>query len=172
VSRLHAADENIAALRARLSLIPSASVVAGSLIIHLVPIVAQAPAFPPLGLMIFLGWRLLRPQIWPVWAGLPFGLFDDLLSGNPIGSGMALWTALLIVLEFADNRLMWRDYWLNWLVATAALTFYIIADMVFSVWTGGGWLVMPILPQIAMTVLLVPLILRLCARLDRWRLSL
>lgn len=171
MTRLHAADENIALARAQLSLIPAASVIAGSLI-TLVPVVSQVPVLPPLALMIFLGWRFLRPEIWPVWAGLPFGLIDDLFSGNPLGSGMLLWTAIMIALELAENRSMWRDYWIDWLVATGALAFYIVGTMAISALIGGGWVLFPILPQIATAVLLVPLVLRLCARLDVWRLSL
>jgi rod shape-determining protein MreD len=95
MTRLHAADENLALARAQLSLIPAASVIAGSLL-TLVPLVSQVPVLPPLALMIFLGWRFLRPEIWPIWAGLPFGLIDDLFSGNPLGSGMLLWTMIMI----------------------------------------------------------------------------
>lgn len=171
MSRLRGADENLALVRAQLSLIPAASVVAGSLLC-LVPLVAEAPIMPPLALMIFLAWRFLRPEIWPIWAGLPFGLFDDLLSGNAIGSGMLLWTVILLALDFAENRAMWRDYWIDWLAATAALTFYIIAAMVLNALTGGGWLVGPLIPQIAASILLFPVVLRLCARLDNRRLML
>lgn len=171
MSRLHAADEDIDALRARLSLIPAASVLAGSLV-NLVPLVATAPILPPLGFMVFLAWRFLRPQIWPIWAGLPLGLFDDLMSGNPIGTAMLLWTAMLLAFEFADNRAMWRDYWLDWIVATATLILYILGTMALSAFTGGGWMIAPLLPQILMSVLLVPLMLRVCAMLDSWRLSL
>jgi len=169
--RLHTTDENLALARAQISLIPTASVVAGSLIC-IVPLVAQAPIIPPLALMIFLAWRFLRPEIWPIWAGLPFGLFDDLLSGSSIGSGMLLWTAILLALDSAENRAMWRDYWIDWLAATGALIFYIMADMVLTALTGGGWLFWPLLPQIAATILLFPLMLRLCARLDQRRLAL
>lgn len=171
MSRLHGLDENIAAIRARLSLIPAASVVAGSMV-PLVPLVAQAPVLPPIGFMIFLAWRFLRPEIWPLWAGLPLGLFDDLMAGNPIGSGMLLWTVMLLAFDLADNRAMWRDYWLDWIVATAVLTLYILLTMALSAFVGGGWLVAPLLPQILVSVLFVPLLLRFCARLDAWRLLL
>lgn len=171
MSRLRAADENLALVRAQLSLIPAATVIAGSLLC-LVPLIAQAPLMPPIALMIFLAWRFLRPEIWPIWAGLPFGLFDDLMSGNPIGSGMLLWTAILLALDFAENRAMWRDYWIDWLLATGALTSYIMGAMVLNALTGGGWIFWPLLPQIAATILLFPLALRLCARLDRRRLML
>lgn len=169
--RIVAADENIALVRAQLALIPAASVIAGSLL-NLVPLIAQSAVLPPMALMIFLGWRFLRPEIWPIWAGLPFGMLDDLLSGNLIGSGMLLWTAILIALDLAENRTVWRDYWIDWLAATAALIFYIIGAMALNSFVYGGWGVLPLLPQMIATVLLFPVVLRLCARLDRRRLSL
>jgi hypothetical protein len=51
------------------------------------PIIAPAPVPPPLGFLLLLAWRLLRPGLLPPWAGLPLGLFDDLYSGQPTGSG-------------------------------------------------------------------------------------
>ncbi len=171
MSRLLAADESVALTRAQLSLIPSVSVLVGSMI-PLIPIIAQWPILPPLGLMVFLAWRLMRPEIWPIWAGLPFGLFDDLMSGNPIGTSILLWTAIMIGLDQADNRMIWRDYWLDWLVAGALLTAYIILAMTIATLASGGWGIQPLIPQIAVTVLLIPFVMRLCARLDRWRLSL
>ena len=43
------------------------------------------------------------------------------LYGNPLGSGMILWTLTLLVFDLAENRMIWRDYWFDWLVATGAV---------------------------------------------------
>lgn len=67
-----------------------ASILAGSLV-TLLPVVATVPFLPPFGLLMFLGWRLLRPGALPVWAAAPLGLFDDLVSGQPLGSAVLLW---------------------------------------------------------------------------------
>ncbi len=88
---------------------PIISVLLGSMIVALVPVVAQTPLLPPFGLMVFLGWRMLRPEIWPLWIGAPLGLFDDVMSGQPIGSAMFLWTAILLLLDFENQRHVWRD---------------------------------------------------------------
>ena len=171
MSRIHAADENIAALRARLSVIPAVSVIVGSLV-NLAPIVVTSPVVPPIAFLIFLAWRFLRPQIWPIWAGLPLGLFDSLLSGNALGSGMLLWTATLLVYDLADNRSIWRDYWFDWMVASVSVSLYIVLSMSLSAIAGGGWMFVPLLPQIVLSILAFPLALRLCSILDRWRMSL
>jgi rod shape-determining protein MreD len=149
---------------------PVVSVMFGSMIAALAPIIAQTPLMPPFGLMLFIAWRLLRPEIWPLWVGLPLGLFDDLMSGQPIGSAMFLWTILLLGLDYESQRHFWRDYWHGWFTATLALTFVIGSGWAFVRLGGNGGPAVQILPQIAYSVGLFPLIVRACAALDRWRL--
>lgn len=151
---------------------PIISVMLASLIPSVLPMIAQSPALPPLGLLMLLAWRLLRPEMWPVWIALPLGLFDDLATGHPLGTAMALWTLVLIAVEWVNLPLLWRDYVQDWLIAATAIIFVITMS----------WLVMHILaesaggpatlltPQIAASVLLFPVVARLCAALDRWRL--
>ena len=69
--------------------LPWATILFGSLTPWL-PIIAPAPVLPPFGFLLMLAWRLLRPGLLPPWAGLPLGLFDDLYSGQPMGSGVLL----------------------------------------------------------------------------------
>src|SRR5690606_36356273 len=90
--------------------LPWASILLGSLSPWL-PIIAPAPVLPPLGLMMMLGWRLVRPGLLPLWAGLPLGLFDDLYSGQPIGSGVLLFSLILIGIELLEIRFPWRSFW-------------------------------------------------------------
>ncbi|HWJ68922.1 MAG TPA: rod shape-determining protein MreD [Sphingobium sp.] len=149
---------------------PIISVLLGSMIVALVPVVAQAPLLPPFGLMIFLGWRVLRPDIWPLWAGAPLGLFDDVMSGQPIGSAIFLWTAILLLLDVENQRHVWRDYWHGWFTATLALGLALTGGWFFVHIGGHGGSLVQILPQLAYSVGLFPLIVRLCAALDRWRL--
>ena len=33
---------------------------------------------PPFGLLVLLAWRLLRPELWRAWVGLPLGLPAEL----------------------------------------------------------------------------------------------
>jgi rod shape-determining protein MreD len=149
---------------------PVASVLIGSLLPALLPLVAQAPLLPPFGLMTFIAWRVLRPDIWPLWVGLPFGLFDDMMSGQPMGSAVLLWTLVLLGLELESRRHFWRDYWHDWLIASAALAFALLGGWAIVRAAGYGGPVVLILPQIAYSIALFPLFVRLCAVLDRWRL--
>lgn len=151
---------------------PVVSVMLASLIPSMLPMISLSPSIPPLGLLMLLAWRLLRPDMWPLWIGLPLGLFDDLATGQPVGSAMALWTLMLIAIESASQRLLWRDYVQDWLIAAAGLIAVIMMSWLFTHLIAGsaGAPLSVLFPQIAASILLFPAMARLCAALDRWRL--
>jgi rod shape-determining protein MreD len=149
---------------------PVVAVLVGSMLPSLLPIVAQAPLLPPFGFMVFIAWRLLRADIWPLWIGLPLGLFDDMMSGMPAGSAVLLWTVVLLGMEAESRRHFWRDYRHDWLSASLAIAFVLFGDWLFVTIGGNGGPVVQIVPQIAYSIGLFPLVVRMCAALDRWRL--
>lgn len=153
----------------RVYLLPPLSVVLASMLTAW-PAVVSAPLLPPLGLMLFLGWRLLRPDIWPVWAALPLGLWDDLASGHPLGTAMFSWTAILLGLALFDQRVVWRDYRIEWLLGTVALAFSLIVGALLARAGTLSECVLLILPQWGWSALLLPLVMLGVATLDRWRL--
>lgn len=154
----------------RVTIVPILSTLAGSAM-ALLPIVATEPIVPPFGLMMLLAWRLLRPEIWPVWAALPLGLADDLLSGHYLGTAMILWTIAFLALEWVDQALRWRDSWIEWGVAAVGIVAIGIGSWALSQPGGGHSPVLTILPQTIGAILLFPAILRITAALDNWRLK-
>jgi rod shape-determining protein MreD len=150
--------------------IPVASVMLAS-IMTAMPFFPDGPLLPPLGFMVFLGWRLMRPGIWPVWAGLPFGLFDDLFSGQPFGSAALLWSLTMLAMEVIDARIFWRDAMRDWLIAAIAIAAILLTGLLFSGLAHRIPQVTVILPQMALSILTFPLVVRFCSRLDQWRLA-
>ena len=149
--------------------LPWLTILLGSLTPWL-PIIAPAPVLPPFGFLLMLAWRLLRPGLLPLWAGLPLGLFDDLYSGQPLGSGVLLFSLTLIVIELVEIRFPWRNFWLDWLTASAILTVYL---MVAALLSGAELSLMQlgvIVPQLVLSIVLFPVVARLVAQLDRLRL--
>jgi rod shape-determining protein MreD len=150
--------------------IPIASVVLFSMVTTL-PIITVQPLLPPLGLMMMLAWRLMRPGLLPVWSGVPFGLVDDIFSGQPFGSAGLLWSLAMLAIEIIDSRAIWRDYIQDWVIASALLA----AVLLGGLWIVGLTYASPdisvLLPQIILSILLYPLVVRICARLDSWRLA-
>lgn len=150
---------------------PAISVMLGSALAAMLPVVMTAPLLPPLGLMTLLGWRLLRPELLRVWAPVPLGLFDDLVSGAPLGSAMLLWTLGFFAVDMIDRRLLWRDFREDWL-AGWAITVAISLAAAWLAWRGPAHLPWgPLGVQALAALCVMPLALRGVLRLDNWRQS-
>ena len=151
--------------------IPALSVLLGSLT-SVLPHLALYPLIPPFGLLLLLGWRLIVRDIWPVWTALPVGFFVDLLRGQPLGSSMFLWTVALLVLELCDRWMMWRDYRQDWVIASFLIILALLGGLAIANTAGGETSALFLIPQIVVSLLVFPLIVRICGGLDRLRWSL
>lgn len=132
--------------------------------------ISSAPVLPPIAFLVFISWRQLRPGLLPVWAGLPLGFFDDLYSGQPIGSAVMLWSGAAIALDFVEARLPWRNFRTEWLLAAGLIAAYIVLCLLLANLAGGSTPLQVVLPQLALSILCYPLAGRLVAWLDRLRL--
>jgi len=149
--------------------IPWVTILLGSLT-PMLPVIAAAPVMPPLGLMFLIAWHLLRPGLLPLWAGLPLGLFDDLYSGQPFGSGIMLFSLTLIALDLLEMRFPWRSFWQNWLAAAAIITTYLLVAALVSGAQMSLLRMGVIAPQLLLSIVLFPIIASIVALLDRIRL--
>lgn len=155
----------------RFAATPIASVMVASAV-PLLPFAADAPLLPPLGFLLFIAWRMLRSDLWPVWIGLPLGVWDDLVSGQPIGSAMALWTIVMLAMDALDRRVVWRDHWIDWAVGGAALLLVLVGGALLA--RAGNLIEVIALvgPQFLWSLFLLPAAMLIVGRLDRWRLTL
>lgn len=147
--------------------LPWASVMIGSAL-TIVPAVATLPLLPPLGLIMLLTWRLLARFSLRPWAAAPLGLFDDLVSGQPLGSAVLLWSMCFLVIEVIEQRLTDRDFWQDWLIAGGLLAAALAIGRLLA-----APLAAPLAPvlglQIGISILLFPFAARLVAWVDRHR---
>ena len=151
----------------RARLLPPATVVAGSLLTAL-PIVAPFPLLPPFGLLMLLAWRLLAPGSLRPWAPALLGFVDDLVSGQPLGSAVLLWTLCFFLIDLADQRIMFRDVWHDWPLAAFAIAACLLAGRYIASPVGAhvdGVLSV----QIVTSILMFPAAMRLCSWIDRQR---
>ena len=170
MSRIALTSRDVAMKHVRRRYVPVVSTLAAASLVIL-PIIVSTPIVPDLGFMVLVAWRLLRPELWTAQAALPFGFFNDLIAGHPIGQSMALWTMTFLILDVIDSRAIYRDYWMDWLIASVLILFN----------AAGGWLVARAMgsqaefgilwPQIGLSVLAYPVVARLVGALDRWRVS-
>jgi rod shape-determining protein MreD len=150
--------------------IPAASVVAASLLAAL-PVVSVNGWWPDFGFLALIGWRLLRSDPWPAWWAAPLGLANDLITGAPVGQSVALWTAVMILLDLIDRRTIWRDYWIEWGLAALLL---LVSESIE--WWVAGLMGAPLpfhrlVPPLVISIFAFPIAAWAIARLDRWRLG-
>lgn len=169
-SDLFARRINRAPSRKLATVVPWLTIAFGSLL-PLSPVIASAPVLPPLGFMLLVGWRLLRPGLLPLWAGAPLGLIDDLYSGQPFGSGVLLWSVAMIGMELFDGWLRWRGFWQDWLVANVLIAGYLLLSHLIAAMAGGALNPTLILPQLLFAFIAFPLLTRVIAILDILRLA-
>lgn len=150
--------------------VPWLSVLLGSLLPQLV-IASAVPMVPPLGYLMLLSWRLVRPGLLPVWAGFPLGLFDDLFSGQPFGSAILLWSITMLGMEVFEAKFPWRGFFQDWLVAGVVVTGYLLVAALFSGGEIGATMLLVLGPQIVLSLVMIPVVARLVAALDRFRLT-
>lgn len=134
------------------------------------PIIASAPLVPPFGFLVLIAWQQLRPGLFPVWAGLPLGMFDDLYSGQPFGSAVTLWSLSMLALDFLEVRFPWRGVVLNWLSASGIITAYLLLALLIANAGGGSASVSILIPQILFSILAYPIAARMVGAVDRFRL--
>lgn len=158
-------EKGLAPSRARA--VPWVSVILGSCVTA-IPLIATVPLLPPVGLLVLLSWRLLARFSLRHWAAGPLGLFDDLVSGQPLGSAVLLWSLCFLLIEMIEARLVFRDFWQDWLIAGVCIGFCLILGRFIAVPVGAH--VDPVLmAQIVITTMLFPLSARLVAWIDRKR---
>lgn len=150
--------------------VPWLTIMLGSLT-PLLPVIAPAPILPPMGYLLLLAWRMLRPGLLPMWAGLPLGLFNDLYSGQPIGSGILLFSVTMIALELLELRFPWRSFWQDWLVAALFIPVFLLFSALFSGASIGVRQLALLVPQLLLSVIAFPIVAKMASLLDRMRLT-
>lgn len=149
--------------------VPWLSIMLASMATYL-PVIASAPVMPPLGYMMLVTWRILRPGLLPVWAGLPLGAFDDLYSGQPVGSGVVLWSLTMLAMEIIDERYLWRGFVQDWMAAAGLFSAYLLMGALLAAVAAGHLALVVVAPQAVLTIALYPTVAGLVTLLDRLRL--
>ena len=139
--------------------------------LNLLPIIVSSPVIPDFGFLVLIAWRLLRPEMWSPTIALGLGLFNDLVAGHPLGQSIALWTSFFIIFDIMDSRVLFRDYWMDWLIASVVIAVYVYADWFIGSLMGNTAPFGIMLPQLGASILAFPIVARVVLSLDRWRLA-
>jgi len=150
--------------------VPATTVVFASLLAAL-PIVATSGWYPDFGFLVFISWRLLRSDPWPAWWAALLGFVNDLFTGYPIGFSIALWSATMLALDLIDRRTMWRDYWIEWVLAAVLLAIDDWLQWRLAAVAGAHVPFTMMLPPLVISICVFPVSAWLVSRIDAWRLG-
>lgn len=150
--------------------VPAVSIMIGTYLAAL-PIVSMSGWFPDFGFLVLIAWRLLRNDAFPAWWAAPLGLFNDLITGTPVGLSVAVWTAAMLLLDLADRRTMWRGYWLEWALAAVLLLGNEAAEWRVAQVMGASLPFLTVVPPLLISILAFPIVAFIVSRVDRWRLG-
>jgi len=99
------------------------------------------------------------------------GLVNDLFTGLPIGFSVALWTATMLALDLVDRRTMWRDYWIEWVLAAMLIAIDEWLQWRVAAMTGARVPLVAMAPPLVISICVFPLSAWLVSRIDHWRLG-
>jgi rod shape-determining protein MreD len=156
--------------RQNAAIVPALTVASASLLSAL-PIISTSGWFPDLGYLVFISWRLLRADPWPPWWAAALGFVNDLFTGYPIGLSIALWSATMLVLDLIDRRTIWRDYWIEWILAAVLLAIDEWLQWRVAAMSGARVGFGQMVPALAISVCAFPVSAWVVSRIDAWRLG-
>jgi rod shape-determining protein MreD len=99
------------------------------------------------------------------------GFVNDLFTGYPIGFSIALWSATMLVLDLIDRRTMWRDYWIEWVVAAVLIAIDEWLQWRVAKVVGGAPPFVAMVPPIVISICVFPAFAWVVWRVDAWRLG-
>ena len=77
----------------------------------------------------------------------------------------------MLALDLIDRRTMWRDYWIEWILAGVFLFVHNWLEWELAGVMAAGIPFTSVLPSILIAVLAFPAAAWIVSRLDRWRLG-
>ena len=108
--------------------------------------------------------NLSREQYGEVWR--------NLFSGAPIGTAVFLWTAASIAIAYLSQRIYWRGFFHDWAIGALLVAIVqSIAALLTHPHAETGRVLGLVAPQIIVSILLLPLFLRLTGKFDNFRLK-
>ena len=125
--------------------LPAATVVAASLLAAL-PIVSTNGWYPDFGYLVFI-------------------------SGYPVGFSIALWSATMLALDLVDRRTMWRDYWIEWVLAAVLIAIDEWLQWRVAKVVDAAPPITKMIPALVISICLFPAFAWIVSRIDAWRLG-
>lgn len=124
---------------------------------------------PLLSVVAIFFWVIARPNLMPPAAVFVIGIFQDVLSGGPIG----LWAMTFLMVQYLSLSMRRFLYGETFLYGWAGFASIVMAAAFFA-WTGACFFYGALLPpwpvffQAMLTILIYPVAVWVLIRLSRW----
>ncbi len=148
------------------ALVPAASILL-LLVLMTAPVVLPWPALPQLGLCGVFIWATFQPGLMPPWVAFGLGLIADLLFGLPFGVEATLFALVALFVRMFESRFGHHRFGFDWMIFGLVAVAHGIVGWHFLALAGVDGPLQPLLFQSLTTTVIYPLVVLLCARLQR-----
>ncbi len=148
------------------AIVPAATILV-LLFLMTVPIVLPWPALPQLGLLGVFVWATFQPGLMPPYVAFVLGLVADLLFGLPFGVEALLFALTALFVRIFERRFGHHRFGFDWGVAALVAVAHGVLGWWFLGLAGVDGPLRPLLLQALTTTAAYPLVVLLCARLQR-----
>ena len=77
----------------------------------------------------------------------------------------------MLALDLIDRRTMWRDYWIEWMLAAVFLSIEKLLERQVAALAGAPVPMSWVIPPLLISLLAFPVVAFAVSRVDRWRLG-
>ena len=147
-------------------LVPAASVLL-LLLLMTAPVILPWPALPQLGLAAVFVWATFQPGLLPPWLAFLLGCAADLLFGLPLGVEATLFALTALFVRLFERRFGHHRFGFDWAMFGLVAFAHALLGWQFLAFAGVGGPALPQFIQAATTAAAYPLVVLLCARIQR-----
>ena len=137
------------------------------LVLMLAPLPLAVPAVPHLALMGVLVWAMLQPALMPPWLAFCIGALTDLLFGQPLGVNATLFAVATGTMRLSGRAFGRHGSGFDWLLVAGILFGFMVLTGPLMALAGRPTPVLPLLWQWLTSVMAWPLVVRVCAAIQR-----
>jgi rod shape-determining protein MreD len=131
------------------------------------PVVLPWPGLPQLGLLGVFVWATFQPGLMPPWLAFLLGLVADLLGAMPFGVEATLFAATALFVRLFEDRFGHHRFGFDWSMLVLVAIVHAVLGWWFLGFAGVDGPFTPLLIQAATTAATYPIVVVLCARVQR-----
>ena len=137
-----------------------------------IPVPEYAVLAPNFALMAVFYWTIHRPDLFPAWGAFAIGLFDDVLSGAPLGLNALVLLLTHFTIMSQHKVFRGKAFWLIWLAFVIVAAGAQLLTVAIGLALKGAIPAGPIVAaQYALSVALYPAVAAFLGRVQRLFLS-